>query len=102
MKDYVAPKESMITRVNDIMLKLKDPIPAAKLRDFTPLKSKSRNVTRWTSTYSMLLRYYRIRDYLPRLNIDNFRCLLLNTGEDRDIEVLLHEMKQLNSLTLIL
>ncbi|KAG3149628.1 hypothetical protein PI126_g11922 [Phytophthora idaei] len=37
---------------------------ATKLRPKTPLKSKLRQETRWWSTYSMLARYFELREFL--------------------------------------
>lgn len=57
VKDLLDGFEDEIYAVNSVMKKLKNPIPAAKLRRLTGLCAISRNVTRGSSVYAMLQRY---------------------------------------------
>jgi hypothetical protein len=82
--------------------KLKNLIPAAKLRKFTHLKSKMRNSTRWSSTFTMLQRYLQIKIFLPQLDLDEIDELIPQAREDKEIEALLVDLTQLHSVTMAL
>lgn len=43
---------------------------AAELRKDTHWRDKSQNTTIWSSTYNMLIRYDKIKDYIEELDID--------------------------------
>jgi hypothetical protein len=81
------------------MTKLKQLIPAAKLRSFTHLKAKTKNATRWSSTFAMIARYTQIKEFLPRLEINEIDDLVLSEKENRDIDSLLEELKNLESVS---
>lgn len=49
--------KSSFSAVLRLMNKLHSHIPAANLRQFTPLKENHENETRWSSTFHMLKRY---------------------------------------------
>lgn len=53
--------DNHIETVNEIMKKLKTLNAAAKLRKRTPLRARTRNETRWSSTFEMLLRYRKLK-----------------------------------------
>jgi hypothetical protein len=63
------------------MIKLKQMIPAAKLRSFTHLKVKTKNARRWSSTIAMILRYTKIKEFLPRLEINEIDYLVLSAKD---------------------
>lgn len=50
-KEILAEDEDLLVRVNTLMGKLKNLILALKLRQLTNLVSKTRNDTRWSSTF---------------------------------------------------
>jgi hypothetical protein len=81
------------------MSKLKNLIPAAKLRKLTHLKAKTRNTPRWSSTFEMILRYIKIRDFLPLLGINDLDELLLTVRENRDIDSICDETKDFESIS---
>jgi len=99
VKDILNDYEDILATVNQLMKKLKNIIPSAKLRKFTPLKPKCRNVTRWSSTYEMLRRYKRLRRFLPLLNLDEIEDLLPSSRQDRDIDNLLTLLAELDLVT---
>ena len=99
MKSYLGEYEMLLRKINEIMSKLKNLIPAAKLRVHTKLKAKSRNVTRWSSTYEMLHRYSEIREFLPLLEINEIDEGLLSIRENRDADSLIEELKDCETVT---
>ncbi len=54
MKEFFSSYEDQINKINAIMTKLKQLIPAAKPRSFTHLKAKTKNATRWILTFAMI------------------------------------------------
>ncbi len=75
------------------------PIAAAKLRDFTNLRAKCSNITRWSSTAAMLKRFMDLKDFLPNLELDEIDDLMLTTSEVRKIEALCTRFEHLDSVT---
>lgn len=49
---------------NELMGKLSNIEQAAKLRRVTTLQPIKRNVTRWSSTFSMIKRFFELEDHL--------------------------------------
>ncbi|RHY44050.1 hypothetical protein DYB34_012661 [Aphanomyces astaci] len=84
------------------MKKLKNLKLAAKLRRLTPLGAINRNVTRWSSTYSMLKRYVAIRTYIRLLGDRNILHLTPTDDQDDEIDALLLVLDELESVTLAL
>ncbi|RQM29283.1 hypothetical protein B5M09_013613 [Aphanomyces astaci] len=100
--DVLADYEDLLCAVHAIMKKLSNIIPAAKLRRMTPLCPKQRNKTRWSSSVAMLARYVELKPFLPQLGIDDIDMLLLNSRQDRDVDLLIAQLTDLNSVTLAL
>lgn len=78
LKDLLADHEPPIEKFNQIMAKLKYGIASAKLRKASNLVARTRNQTRWSSTFSMLKRHCEIREHLDKLDIDDLDDLLLS------------------------
>jgi hypothetical protein len=97
-KTYLEAYEDTLQKIHDIMSKLKNLIPAAKLRKLTHLKAKIRNATRWSSTFEMILRYTKIRDFLPLLEINELDELLLTVRQNREIDSICEEMKYFEAI----
>ena len=81
------------------MVKLGGLLLSARLSKLTAFKPKTRNVTRWSSTYGMLTRYVQIRELLPLLNSDTIHYLLLAASENRHIDSIISSLQPLNSVT---
>lgn len=77
LQDLLKTYKEILDKVSKIMLQLKNQIPATKLRKFTPLSAKTRNVTRWSSTFTMLKLYREIRQFLSKLEIGEIEELAL-------------------------
>ncbi len=77
MKEIIRINEVVIDKVQSLMKKLSYPFPAAKLRDFSHLRAKCSNVTRWSSTAAMLKRFVQLKDFLQKLKMDEIDDLML-------------------------
>ncbi|KAG2814668.1 hypothetical protein PC129_g19071 [Phytophthora cactorum] len=70
---YLAAYEPELATLNQLMVKLRHCNNAAELSKFTDLKPIKRNVTHWSSTFEMVLRYKRIRDSIRQVEaVDDF------------------------------
>ncbi|ETK86180.1 hypothetical protein L915_09165, partial [Phytophthora nicotianae] len=63
VRNFLAPCEEELDQVQLLIKHLRTIKQAAKLR-YTSLKPKLRQETRWWSTYSMLVRYFELREFL--------------------------------------
>ncbi|KAG6961193.1 hypothetical protein JG688_00009223, partial [Phytophthora aleatoria] len=78
---YLAAYEPELATLNQLMVKLRHCNNAAKLSKFTDLKPIKRNVTRWSSTFEMVLRYKSIRDSIRQVEaVDDFVPTGAGTG----------------------
>ena len=102
MQRLLHEDEDVIAKIHALMTKLKTLILAARLMKLSQLRAKTRNVTRWSSTYEMLLRYNRLKDFLPKLNSSDIDSLCLSSSENRRVDTLLTNLKELESVTKIL
>jgi hypothetical protein len=59
-KRYLMPYEETLQNINTLMIALRSIKKAGKLRKATDLEPIKRNVTRWSSTYSMLKRFFEL------------------------------------------
>jgi hypothetical protein len=99
VQDFLKSYADLLDNLNSLMAKLKNLIPAGKLRKHTLLKAKTRNLTRWSSTHDMVKRYFSIREFLPLLKLDYIDSLLPSIRQERELEVLLSVMENLESVT---
>ena len=102
MRDNLSDEELLVSKVHVIMIKLSSFLLAAQLKRHTYLKPKIRNKTRWSSIFTMLQQYVRLRDVLPRLNSDEIAFLALTPSEDRRIDGLLLQLDPLEPMNLVL
>ncbi|RHY05928.1 hypothetical protein DYB37_012316 [Aphanomyces astaci] len=102
VNDILTDYEPLLEAVNDLMKKLKNLIPAAKLRRLTPLAVKTRNVTRWSSTYAMLRRYSDTKHFIRQVNDRSVLPYLLSSDQDKEVDKLLLLLADLNSATVAL
>ena len=98
-KEIVSEDEDLLVRINSVMLKLKNLVFAAKLRKLTPLAAKTRNATRWSSTFQMMLRYQRIREFVPTLDSEELDDLMLLSSESRRLDAMVDQLKNVESVT---
>ena len=102
VQDIITTHDDLMDKVNNLMRRLKYAIPASKLRKFTDLRAKTKNVTRWSSTYKMLLRYTEIKSHLHALQLLELEPLIPTLVEDKRIEGLVKILADLNSVTVVL
>jgi hypothetical protein len=69
-KAYLEKYERTLSKINSLMATLRNVKQAGKLRTRTPLEPVTRNATRWSSTHNMLLRFFRIREFLDDTDAD--------------------------------
>ena len=99
VQDILVQHDDIITIVNDLMKKLRNLVPAAKLRQFTPLAAKTRNDTRWSSTYQMISRYFEIRSMIRQIDLPEVRLLLPTEDEEAELSDLFKKLQQLDTVT---
>lgn len=99
VEDISEDSKTVIEKVNKLMRKLKNPIPAAKLRRYTDLKTKVHCTTRWSSVYNMFEWYQKIRKYLPKVEGERIEDYLLAPREDKGVDMLMSGFAKLNSVT---
>ncbi|KAG2851916.1 hypothetical protein PC129_g14323 [Phytophthora cactorum] len=80
VRDFLQPSESDLEEVQQLMRKLRTLNQAVKLRAKTPLRAVLRQDTRWASTFSMLKRYFRLREFISAdddegLQVEGFTLL---------------------------
>ena len=81
------------------MKKLKYLVLSAKLCKLTHLRAQLRNVTRCSSTYSIIVRYVEIRKLLPALKSIETDDAELTPAEERRLDALLEQFEPLQSTT---
>ena len=69
-KSYLQKYETTLSKINSLMVTLRNVKQAGKLRTRTHLEPVTRNDTRWSSTHDMLLRFFRIREFLDDTGAD--------------------------------
>jgi len=90
----------ILTKVNDVMVKLRTLKNAAKLRELTALVPVKKNETRWTGWFDMCQRYKRL---LPHIElIPEVEEYLLTSCEKRTYAKLLEELSNFYDVTIYL
>ncbi len=99
VQDMINPSKKVIQKVNGLMKKLKNPIPAAKLRKNTLLRAKCNNATRWSSTAAMLHRFQRIKAFITKLEIPDIDEHVPTYREQKHMDSLCAKLQDLDSVT---
>lgn len=102
VQDLLAEEEMLISKINCLMVKLRTLLLSAQLLKLTPLRPKTRNTTRWSSSFEMVSRYMLIKEFLRKLDSDEVDNLCPTPAENRRIEALLKQLKVLESVTKML
>lgn len=89
----------VVERIRLVMKKLSFALAAAKLREYTHLRAKCSNATRWSSTSVMLTRYLEIKEFLPELDIEDLDGMLPTAREVKSVEKLCAQFKDLDAVT---
>ena len=64
VKTFLEPFEPILKKIHELMGKLSNIKQAAKLRRATALQPVKRNVTRWSSTFSMIKRFFELEEHV--------------------------------------
>lgn len=64
VQDIIEQHRRIVSKVQDLMKRLKYLVPAPKLRRLTPSSAVLRSETHWSSTYNMLKRYFEIFEHV--------------------------------------
>lgn len=91
-------EESLLTRINVLMSKLKTLLLGAKLLKLFQLHAKTHYATQWISTFEMVLCDQQLRDYLPKLESDDIDNICPTSAENRCIDLLMTQLKDLESV----
>ncbi len=102
MKDILNDEENLLCKMNTMIVKLRSFLISAKLKKLTNLKLKSRNITRWSSTYEMMKRYVQLREFLPSLEPDYIAALSLSPSKNRRVDSFILQLKPLQSVNKLL
>lgn len=99
VRDIIDGDIDLIDKIAAIMVKLKTLLLSAQLRKLTHLRPRLRNVTRWSSTFSMISRYRELKEFLPKLNSDVIDEISLTTPENRRVDELYEKFTVFESVT---
>ena len=98
MKSILSSYEYLIGKVQLLMKKVRNLIPAAKLRSFTHLLSIVKHDIRWSSTHKMLLRYQQIREFILKLDLPDVNAFSLSHTEGTQVDSLVIRLTDLESV----
>uniref|UniRef100_H3H9K3 HAT C-terminal dimerisation domain-containing protein n=1 Tax=Phytophthora ramorum TaxID=164328 RepID=H3H9K3_PHYRM len=76
---YLTAYETELAALNHLMVQLRHCNHSAELANFTDLVPIKRNMTRWSSTFEMVLRYKRIRDVIRQV-ADDYPVMVNHLG----------------------
>jgi hypothetical protein len=100
--EYLKTYEDLIFKVDMLMKKLQTVKYAARLNSRTHLKAVRKNTTRWSSVYSMVERYLKIKDFLP-IEYPEIADLVATAREHLILVTLFNNtLKELEAATLLL
>jgi len=94
LKDY----EKEIEKVNVLMIQLRHLKNRAKLRKYTYYEPVKKNLTRWSSIYNMIGRFFQIKDAIEK--IDTVEEFGPNLKEVKRLEKLLSDLDVLHTVTI--
>jgi len=100
VQNYLKSWESLLSKVNAVMVKLGTLKNSALLRKYTSLRPVKRCATRWLGAYLMLKRYQKIKEFIHTIsNEDQQLAELLPTfAEERSLTLLCEHLKNLSSV----
>lgn len=98
VRAYLEPHESILEEVQQLMRKLRTLKQAAKLRTKTSLVPVLRQETRWSSTFSMIKRYFRLRELLSA-DDEDLADFLPSRGTHRKLAGLLDSLRDVESVS---
>ena len=97
-KMYLVPFESSLSKINDLMKTLGNIKQAAKLRKSTDLEPIKRNVTRWSSTFQMLRRFFEIKSSIDEKDPE-LACNLPSGQELLQLQKIMADLREFETIT---
>jgi hypothetical protein len=101
VKKYLEDFDHILNKVNNLMLRLQQVKPAARLRERTVLRAKTRCQTRWSGTFMMLKRYFQIKESLDPME-PLWYDLLPTPLDNVRLESLMNSLDPLHEAVLLL
>ncbi|GMF49392.1 unnamed protein product [Phytophthora fragariaefolia] len=98
VRDYLAPFDSEMEEVQQLMRKLRTLKQATKLRTKTELLPVLWQDTRWSSTFAMLKRFFRLREFISADDEDLADCMPSRTAH-RKLASLLDNLRDVESVS---
>ncbi len=98
VKKFLEPFESILKKIHELMGKLSTIKQAAKLRRVTTLQPIKRNVTRFSSTFSMLKRFFELEEHLDTRDSELIP-FIPSRREEQDLRILLSDLKVFESVS---
>jgi hypothetical protein len=100
-KKYLESSEIVLQKIQSLMVNLRQVKQAGKLRTKTSLEPIIRNVTRWSSTYEMLKRFFRLQEFID--NSDEALAIHMPSPlELIALKDVMKDLEQFQSTTLLL
>jgi hypothetical protein len=100
VKKYLERHQNVITKIQEIMCLLSNLKRAGKLRHFTDLEPVIMNATRWSSKHAMIERYFRLEEFIKKMNDVELDILLPSGRELADLKSIQNHLGELNMITL--
>ncbi|EGZ19787.1 hypothetical protein PHYSODRAFT_495083 [Phytophthora sojae] len=93
---FTEPYGDLLDEVNNLMVELRHENNRAELKKYTDLVPIKRNVTRWSSTFTMVERYIRIRAEIKK--VDAVEKMVPTGGKRRKLVALFEHLKKFESV----
>eukprot|EP00644_Phytophthora_capsici_P018605 jgi/Phyca11/128089/e_gw1.73.133.1 len=94
-----ASLESVLVKIQGLVVRLRTLNESAKLRFKTKLRPVLRQDTRWGSTFKMLHRYFDLLEYIDRAD-ENLAEFIPSASENKKLKVLLSALERVQSVSL--
>eukprot|EP00644_Phytophthora_capsici_P007261 jgi/Phyca11/112478/e_gw1.22.353.1 len=90
--------EKLITKIQKLMYKIKNSlVVSAKLRRKTLLRPVPKQVTRWSSTFAMVNRYFELKEFISDDIEEELADLMPTRREEKELKVILDTLKMYES-----
>lgn len=97
---YLSQYEAIISDINQLMKSLFTLKRAGKLRQLTHLEPIFMNVTRWSSKFTMIDRYFRLEESIKAMNDAELNVLIPSGRQLMDLKRLQKDMQKFERVTL--
>ena len=91
----MSTEKVILTKINEVIKKLRGLVLAANLLNLIYLRAQVCNVTRWSSIYRMVVRYTQIRTFLTEFESNEIDAAALAPSAERKVEALLKKLEPL-------